>query len=344
METEGRAILCDPALLQARNRGFARMSALFAGQKLDRPFVLYGVNGKGTADLYVEPEAWLNQALDALAVDTASLDDRTVFRPLFINPWPYGVHFIDRLFGATVYELDGEQDNWQVQMLQSPVGELQPPDMEKSPTWELARRIARAFLEAEVTVPLFAPPVLSSPLNIALNLYGQGFLLAMMVDPDAAHHDLRVITDVIVSLHRWFQGAIPFGQLQMIATGGRCQPPGYGQICGCSTHLISSALYRDFVAPLDDEVLSLYPNGGMIHLCGSHSQQIPIWREMASLRSVQINDRAAEDLAVYFNQLRVDQVMYVNPCDGMPIERIMQITGGQRVVIVADVKEPLPAT
>jgi hypothetical protein len=290
----------------------------------------------------VEPETWVDQALDALAEETACLDDRTVFRPLFVNPWPYGVHFVDRLFGATVYELDGEQDNWQVRMIESPVGELRPPDLEASPAWELARRIARAFLEAEVTVPLFAPPVLSSPLNTALNLYGQRFLLAMLDDPSAARRDLRVITDVIVALHRWFQGAIPFGQLQMIAPGGRCQPPGYGQICGCSTHLVSGKLYAGFVAPLDDEVLSLYPNGGMVHLCGSHSQQVSIWRDMASLRAVQINDRAAEDLEVYFGELREEQIVYVNPCDGMPVEQIMRITAGQRVVIAADLEEPPP--
>ena len=64
---------------------------------------------------------------------------------------------------------------------------------------------------------------------------------------------------------------------------------------------------------------------------------------MASLRSVQVNDRAAEDLEIYFAELREDQIVYVNPCDGMPVERIMQITGGQRVVVVADVDAPLQA-
>jgi hypothetical protein len=63
---------------------------------------------------------------------------------------------------------------------------------------------------------------------------------------------------------------------------------------------------------------------------------------MASLRAVQVNDRAAEDLDIYFNELRDDQVICVNPCDGMPVERIMQITAGQRAVVVADLEEPLP--
>ena len=39
-------------------------------------------------------------------------------------------------------------------------------------------------------------------------------------------------------------------------------------------------------------------------------------------------------------ELRDDVVFYVNPCEGMPVERIVAITGGQRVVIVADLEEP----
>jgi hypothetical protein len=186
--------------------------------------------------------------------------------------------------------------------------------------------------------------VLSSPLNIALNLYGQEFLAAMLAEPGAARHDLRVIAAVIRRLHRWFQANVPLAQLQMVETKGRIQPPGHGQLCGCSTQLLSPDQYRRFIAPLDDGILSLYPGGGMIHLCGTHTQHIPVWRAMKSLRAVQVNDRAAEDLPRYFNELRRDQVIYVSPCAGMPIERIMALTGGQRVVIPGDVKEHLPSS
>ena len=30
-------------------------------------------------------------------------------------------------------------------------------------------------------------------------------------------------------------------------------------------------------------MLSLYPHGGLLHLCGAHTQHIPVWREMAAL-------------------------------------------------------------
>ena len=78
----------------------------------------------------------------------------------------------------------------------------------------------------------------------------------------------------------------------------------------------------------------------MIHLCGAHTQHIPAWNEMRSLRALQLNDRAAEDLAVYFHEMRQDVVFYVNPCEGMPVERIVEITEGQRTVVVADLDKP----
>jgi hypothetical protein len=241
-----------------------------------------------------------------------------------------------------VYELHGEKENWQAEYLRCPVGQLDDPDIGAHPSFRLAQRLAAAFVNAGVSVPLFAPPVLSSPLNIGLNLFGQDLLAAMLSEPDRARLDLRMITDTILRLHAWFQEHVPFAQLQMVETCGRVQPPGHGQICGCSTQLLSAGQYAEFIAPLDQEILSRYPGGGMIHLCGSHSQHIPVWKAMTSLRAVQLNDRAAEDTALFFNGLRPDQILYVNPCDAMPVSRIMEITGGRRTVIVGDIQEPLP--
>lgn len=93
-------------------------------------------------------------------------------------------------------------------------------------------------------------------------------------------------------------------------------------------------------APLDDELLSLWPRGGMIHLCGAHTQHIPAWREMKSLRAVQLNDRAAEDYEVYFRQLRDDQIIYLHPTLTMSVERAMAISGGERLVLCAEVTPP----
>jgi hypothetical protein len=227
--------------------------------------------------------------------------------------------------------VDG-QGNWQAHNLKTPIGQLQRPDLENNPTWRKAQAIALDFVSRGVSLPLYEMPTLSSPLNIAMNLYGGEFLMAMLDDPSAARHDLRVITDLIVTLHRWYLAHVPSVQLQSVACPHRCQPSGFNQICGCSTHVISREQYAQLIAPLDDEILATFPHGGMIHLCGAHAQHIPTFRAMRSLRAVQMNNRAAEDLPAYFTGLREDQILYVNLFEGMSWRRVLEITGGRRVV------------
>ena len=54
---------------------------------------------------------------------------------------------------------------------------------------------------------------------------------------------------------------------------------------------------------------------------------------MPNLRAIQINDDASRDLPHYFNGLRDDQIIYLNPCDGMTVEDALKITGGDRLVL-----------
>ena len=120
---------------------------------------------------------------------------------------------------------------------------------------------------------------------------------------------------------------------------GRCQPPGHGQICGCTTQLLSPGLYEEFIMPLDNALLGVYPHGGMIHLCGSHTQLIPLFAKMPNLKCVQLNDKAAEDLQFYVDGLRDDQVIYLNPCEGMSTRQALQIAGDRKMVIVYGYEE-----
>ena len=331
-------ILRDPRLVQARTQWYAKLRGVFAGEQQEQAFYLCGIQHY-TEDDGPDWGHWLDESLDKLAEEAERALDEDVFRPLSINHNPHGVHFIDHLFGADVFLLDGE--SWQVHPLDAPVGSLQLPDLDALPAWRVMREFTHAFLERDVPSVVFGLPTIASVLNIAVNLYGDRILLAMLADPDAVRHDLRVISDLLCAIHRWYLEHVPPEQMQCILPNGRCQPPGYGQLCGCTTQLISETTYREFIAPLDDELLSAYPGGGMIHLCGTHTQHIPAWNEMRSLRALQLNDRAAEDLATYWGEMRKDVVFYVNPCEGMPIKEIVEITGGQRVIIVADVEQPL---
>jgi len=325
--------LRDPALLEVRNAHLARLESLFAGDTPERPFFLKGLREVSNTDPYADPRRWVAEALESLAHNTEESKDPDVFRPLCIEFRPYLVHFAEPMFGARPRRVEGR---WWIDRIHSNIGNLQPPDLDKDPTWHLARTVAREFLSHSVTVPLFSLPTIAGSLNIASSLYGEDFFIAMLKRPAAVRHDLEVINDLLCLLNRWYLDNIPPPQLQQACPDSRCMPPGHGLIYGCTTHLLSHETYRDFIAPLDEKLLSLYPNGGMIHLCGEHTQHIPTWREMKPLRAFQINDRAADDLEIYFNELRDDQIIYLSPTPAMTVPRALEITRSRRLVIAAD--------
>ena len=296
MKPETRKILNEASLIRARESHFIRMRALFAGETQENVFVLQGIQ-QYTEDDGPNWEKWLDESLDVLAEQAETAKDSHVFRPLIINYNPHGVHFIDYLFGADIFQI--ENGGWQAHYLKTPIGELKRPDLEANDSWQAVTAFTHAFLERDLPTVLFALPTIASVLNIVVNLYGQKIFEALLLEPEAARHDLKVINDVLCDIHRWYLQNVPLEQLQCIVPAGRCQPPCFGQLCGCTTQLLSPDQYRDFIAPLDGELLSVYPNGGMIHLCGAHTQHIPVWREMRSLRTVQTNDAASEDLEFY---------------------------------------------
>jgi hypothetical protein len=58
-------------------------------------------------------------------------------------------------------------------------------------------------------------------------------------------------------------------------------------------------------------------------------------------QAVQLNDRATEDLPLYFAGLRADQILYIAPTVDTPIERVVEITRGQRLVLQAALAESI---
>lgn len=345
LSERAQQILNDPLRISQRNAWFDRLRGLYAGRRDEhlqkRPFVLHGILGGNTLAVennsiaYTEPEEWIYARLNDLAsqIEAWPLSPEECFSPVCVEYGIYGVHFIDKILGADVFYQD---DQWNAHYLTNPIGELPEPDLDNDPTWNLAKRAALAFVQSGVKLPLFGMPTLSSALNIAVNLYGEECLVAMLLEPEAIRHDLDIIQNTIVSLHRWYRENIPATQLQPVISWDRTQPPEYGQLCGCTTQLLSGPTYAEFIAPLDNALLSEYPNGGMIHFCGGHTQHIETFRNMPALKALQLNDRAAGDLEEYFKGLREDQILYVNPCKEMPIERALEITGGHRLVLCTD--------
>lgn len=326
---ETYAVLNDEAQLREKEEIFKRLSLFYGGGHDGRTCNLDGYAFFPQVDPYAQPEKWMYAALDQMAQNVSLMSDKSKLRPLCVEMGFYGVHFVDKILGADVFFQDG---NWNAHYLETPVGELAAPDFANNETFLLAERLLNAFLQCGVKLPVFGLPTLASPLNIALNLYGQEFLIALYTDPDAAKRDIRVITDTIASLHRYYRGRLPEAQLQPVVSWQRTQPYGYGQICGCSTQLVSDEIYREFFADADEEILNVYPHGGMIHLCGAHLQHAEIFRGMKSLHALQLHNRAAQDLESYYENLRDDQVIYLNCCEEMPYERAFDITKGRKII------------
>jgi len=325
-----RKVLTDERLVINRENWFQKMRDLYDGKRTEKIY-LTGTPAWAPDVEDADPEVWMEEVLRDLALRAYDSISEQCFVPLGIDLTNYGNHLLDKIFGAEVIFRDGM---WFNRRLKTAVGKLEKPDLGKSKEWRQLIRLAEAFLAAEVTVPLLGTPIIASPLNIAVNLYGEEILVAMLTEPEAAHHDLQLISEVQIEMHRWYCEHIPMNQLQGHGANLRVQPPGYGQICGCSTQLLSAELYEEFILPLDNAILGVYPGGGMIHLCGSHRQLIPLFARMENLKCVQLNDRAAEDLEYYVKGLREDQVIYYYfPCEGMPLERALEIAKDKRMIL-----------
>jgi hypothetical protein len=330
--------------VQAEHR--ERIAALYRGEALDQvpaiagPFLgaSHGLWGTNDIDMLVEPERWLEDVLADMARQAHVLRERVTFCPAMVEMDALGVRYIDALFGAPVRFY--ERQVWS-EGLPCAVAELARPEVASHPVFLQSIRLARLAVEAGQGRLLLANPVLSCAANIGMNLFGGRLLEATILEPDDAARALGTINEVICQCTQAFVEAIPPALRRNSVGESRYAPPGFGQIDGCATQLLSAEVYRDFFAPLDAAVLRLSPHGGMIHLCGAHAQHIPVWREMPELRSVQVNDRAAEDLELYFRGLRDDQVIYVGPTETMSVDRILAITEGRRVVLQCYLAEPL---
>ncbi len=322
-----------------------RLRALYEGRRLETPFFInglmagrsHGLWGTNDPDMLNDPEAWLDDVLADMQSHSSRASDEGTFRPFVVEIDPFGTHYIDALFGAPVRYHEGQA--WSEE-LECDVADLAVPDVEASPVFRASLSLARRAVERFGGIAWISNPVLSCPINIGINLFGGRLLEAMVERPAEAKRALRIITDVIAFCMRAFAGVIPPDVRQNSVGAWRFAPPGRGFIDGCATQLVPARHYREFLAPLDAELLAQYPGPGMIHLCGAHTQHIPAWRAMPELASVQLNDRAADDFEAYRAGLREDQIIYITPTSSMTVERILAMTVGMGVVLQCDGPEP----
>ncbi len=356
ISTAAHRILNDSRKLQERDRWFHILEDLFDGREEENAFLreyvpsVNGWVGSSGFDLdprkhptaYTDPEQWVVNCLEEMAEYAAAADQKPWFEPLCIEHGVFGTHFIDRIFGSEVFYLQAsdptDPGQWSSYPCDMPVGQLKRPDLEHSETWQLAKAAARSFAAQDVSLPLFGLPTIASALNIGVNLFGGNLLEAMIEEPEAARHDLGVINGVLMEIHQLYRDMLPSAQIKPVSSTMRTMPDGYGQLCGCSTHMLSGRLYRELVAPLDADLLNVFPRGGMIHLCGNHLQHIPTFAALPQLRAVQVNGIPLDHIQQYHSSLRQDQVLYVYPYEKAPTDQVVAATGGHRLVFMGPIE------
>ena len=300
----------------------------------------HGLLGDNTIDMLADPERWLADVLDDMGQHAEDFADPVTFRPLVIELDALGVHFIDAVLGAEMEFRDGQI--WSAG-LECDIADLDVPNLDDSPTLRHTTELARLAVQVSQGRILLTTPVLSCPINIGMNLFGADLLEALVTRPPVAARALEIIADTIIECTKVFMDVIPTETRRTFVACNRYAPAGFTEIDGCATHLLSGAHYAEFFAELDAKILRLSPHGGMIHVCGSHAQHIQTWAEMPEVCSLQLNDRATDDLELYRNGLRDDQVLYVAPTTEIPPERILELTTGRRVVLQAELTDDVLA-
>lgn len=329
----------DPSLICLHLEHQSAFAGLFDGQKPEQPLCvggpMYGsshpLEGRGEIDMLEEPDRWLDDVADDMRqISPNHAGNLHRYAPLVVELDAFGTHYIDAVFGSQVYTVGGQA--WSDPLQVAP-GDLAMPDLDSNPVLQKTLRLAAKAVARFQPPVIISTPVLSCPINIAVNLFGQRILEDLEENPAAAHHAIRVVTDVILGCLSALFRAIP-QHIRRVSVGAwRYMPPGYGFIDGCATQLVSLKHYREFFADMDAEILRESPNGGMIHLCGASAQHVPAWHDMAELKVVQLNDRATDDFELYWNGLRKDQLFYVCPTATYTAERLLQITQGERLVL-----------
>ena len=328
-------------IVATQRRHAARIDTLYRGD-LDEPFVAvrgtffgasHGLWGSNEPDMLEQPEAWLQALLADMEAKVALLADETTFRPAAIEVDPLGTHFIDALFGAATGYAEGQV--W-AEKLNLPLEQLAVPDLSGSAILRQTAHLLRLAVEASDGKLWIGMPVLSCPINIAINLFGAEFLMALAAEPNTARHVLEVITEVIVTATTELCGIVPPEIRRVSVAADRFMPAGHGLIDGCATQMVSPQDYADALAPFDAATLACYPEGGMLHLCGASAQHAPAFAANLHIRTIQLNDRALVDLPLYLEQARADQIFYLSPCPDLPVAQCIELMQGRPFVLQTD--------
>jgi len=171
---------------------------------------------------------------------------------------PYGNYFMPALFGCQiVYPEDQAPANLPSDASFEDMARLQVPDFDTSPV------IQRALSEAQALKDKYGfcsgGICTGSPINVAVNVYGEQFLASCALEPEIAQHVMRVIAETEFRLYREVSALIDPEHFPLDG-----MVFGYGN---CPAVMFSPRVYRQVILPVDKWVRSRVAQFHLHH-CG----------------------------------------------------------------------------
>ncbi len=279
-----------------------------------------------------DKEKWLENQLRAVRENVEeTLDGVSLYYPIIEMFSLYGTHYIDKLLGGDV-SWTGEQF-WSKE-LSCEVSELQPPNLKNSALLKETVELAIWIKEKTDGKFLISMPDVGCPLNVAINLFGEKFLLEIAINPESAKRVLMIIADATRMVYEALIDAVGQKTIRCHNAFYVYTPYDYAGLSICATQMISPDNFSDIVADADDTSVPGVYKGMIQHLCGRSGQHVPEIAKRQRIKGVQLNDAAADQFEMYHKGLREDQVFYIWPTENMPLEKVLSITGGRRLVII----------
>lgn len=276
-------------------------------------------------------EKWLQNELRAVKENVIeALDTSSLFYPIIEMFSFYGTHFLDKLFGA---EVGFYEDQFWSKVVDYPVSQLQMPDVENSEVLKEAVEMAQWIKKKAPDGFLISMPDMGCPLNIAINLFGDKFLLEMAMDPKSAKRALDMIGDVTSRVMEVMIGAVGQETIRSHNSYYVYTPQDYAGLSICATQMVSPSDFDDLIADADTVSIPACYKGMIQHICGKSSQHVPGLAKMQSVKGIQLNDIATEDYAAYYKGLRQDQIFYMR-LKPIKLDEVLAVSGGDRTIIV----------
>ncbi len=318
------------------DRREAEFRQVFEGRPVDRVPVWFYHEELGQMKpelLMVEKnrDAWLENQIRAVRTNVEeALDNRALYYPLIEMASFYGTHYIDALFGNDVQWVEGQF--WSKEQT-CEVSELQMPDLDNSPLLRETVELAKWIKDQTDGRFVISMPDVGSPINVAINLFGERFFLEMAMNSEQAGRALKMVADTTRRVYEELIKAVGQETIRCHNAFYVYTPYDYAGLSLCATQMISPDNFGEWVADADDASVPDCYQGMIQHICGSSNQHVEEIARRPRIKGVQLNDNGADQFEDYFNGLRQDQIFYLRPTEHMPINRMMAITRGRRLLL-----------